>query len=298
MKKQFLLSAFAALAAASAATAAEMFEKPVGERFAVAARELVDATFSARVVKGASLEAYPAYSNLMTLASCVHHALPAGTRFPQAGFQFFGSDGKRLKTAWLTQGSVWIWSSEPRAYRHSAYVPEGATAAQLCVLRMEKTNEVEVADVKIRRLDGFAQPTRNVNPDFDYGLFNTSGYSFMGSARARVDADGRAWFDLLQGSCYPDAVPVNGGEELEIRFRGRSPTWLHWYVCFYSNYADVGDLHKNKKFYVLDVNNKKHQGVRVETLQVPPDATWMRVYFQPVGEIHDLRIVPHGKEAK
>ena len=41
MKKQFLLSAFAALAAASAATAAEMFEMPVGERFAVAARELV-----------------------------------------------------------------------------------------------------------------------------------------------------------------------------------------------------------------------------------------------------------------
>ncbi len=297
MNKIFLLSAFAALAA-SVAPAAEMFEKPVGERVAVAGRELLDATFSARVAKGASLEAYPAYSNLMTLAACTPHVVPQGTRFPQVCFRFFGSDGKRLKTAWLTQGVVLVWSSERRAYRHSAYVPEGATAAQLCVLRMEKTNEVEVADVKVERLDGFAQPTRNINPNFDYGLFNTSGYAFMGSARARVDGDGRNWFDLLQGSCYPDAVPVKGGEELEIRFRGASPTWLHWYVCFYSSYADVGSLGKNRKFYVLDVNNKKHQGERVETLQAPPDATWMRVYFQPLGEIRDLRIVSRGKEAK
>lgn len=280
------------------AFAAERFEQPVGDRMAVAGRERLDATFAARVLKGAAIETCPQYSNLLTVAVCNPQAFPAGTRFPQVQFLFFGADGRRVAAPWLTQGSVLIWTTARKAYRHSAYVPEGAVQAQLCVLRLEQANEVEVADVRIRRLDGFAQPTRNVNPMFDYGLFNTSGYTFMGSARARTDAEGRNWFDLLQGSCYPDAFPVNGGEELEIRFHGKSPTWLHWYVCFYPTYADVGNLNRNRKFFVLDANNQAHRDERVETLQVPRDATWMRVYFQPVGELHDLRIVGRGKGAK
>ena len=42
--------------------------------------------------------------------------------------------------------------------------------------------------------------------------------------------------------------------------------------------------------------NKSHRPERVKRLKVPADATWARVYFQPSGEIHDLRITGVASE--
>ena len=35
-----------------------------------------------------------------------------------------------------------------------------------------------------------------------------------------------------------------------------------------------------------------------EAFEVPADATWARVYFQPIGKIEDFRVVSEGKEAR
>lgn len=271
---------------------------PVGEKLEVAPRERLEMSFSARVTKGACLESCPLYSNLLTVAACNVTLFPAGTRFPRVGAQFFGADGKPLKDVWLCQSPVLVWCSEKRSYRFACFAPEGAARMQLRLLLGEKTNEVEVTDFKLVRRDPFADSPRNVNPAFDFGLFNASGYTFMGSARWRVTPEGANWFDLRQGSCYPDAFPVRGGEELEVRFHGASPTWLHCYICFYSDWKDVGNLNKNRKSFKLDVHNKRHSPERVECFDVPADAVWARVYFQPTGEIRDLRVTGRQKEAK
>ena len=269
-----------------------------GEKLEVAPRERLEMSFSARVSKGASIETCPLYSNLMTVAACNVSLFPEGTRFPRIGARFFGTDGKPLKATWLCQGPVLIWSSERRPYRFSCFAPEDAAQMQLLLHLGEKANDVEVENFTLVRKDPFADSLRNVNPNFDFGLFNASGYSFMGSARWRVTPEGANWFDLGQGSCYPDAFPVRGGEELEVRFHGASRTWLHCYICFYSAWGDVGNLQKNKKFFILDVHNKRHSPERVERFDVPQDATWARVYFQPNGELRDLRISGRQKEAR
>ena len=284
------------LLSAPVAYAGNLFETFVGEAEDVSPGELLDISFVARSVAGASIETRPDCSNLLTVASCIWRAAPEGARFPAITVKFFKADAKPLKPIWVTQGRVLVWSKQPQAFRHSVYVPDGAVRAQLCIERMEKENAVEVLDISFRHLDGFAQPTRNINPFFDYGLFNSSGYTFMGSPRWRVDADGCNWFDLLQGSCYPDPFPVKGDEEIEIRFRGDSPTWLHCYVCFYPEWKDVGSLNMNKVFFILQTGNKSHRPERVKRLKVPADATWARVYFQPSGEIHDLRITGVASE--
>ena len=291
------LASVALLLAAVPAVAAEP-ARLVGEKFCVAPRERLDMTFTARVAKGASIETRPLYSNLMTVAACNVSLFPKGNRFSRVGARFFGADGKALKETWLCQSPVLIWSSEPRRYRFSCFAPEGAERMQLRLLCGEKENDVEVNDIRLVRSDPFSAPIRNINPNLDFGLFNSSGYSFMGSARWRVAPDGANWFDLLQGSCYPDAFPVRGGEELEVRFHGASPTWLRFYVCFYSSWDDVGDVKKNKKSFILDVHNESHSPERVESFDVPPDAKWARIYFQPSGEIRDLRIVGRQKEGR
>lgn len=293
---KFLAGGNVALMLAAAPVVAAEPARLVGEKFCVAPRERLDMTFTARVAKGASIETYPLYSNLMTVAACNVSLFPKGTRFARVGARFFGADGKALKETWLCQSPVLIWSSEPRRYRFSCFAPEGAERMQLRLLCGEKENDVEVNDIRLVRSDPFSAPVRNINPNLDFGLFNSSGYSFMGSARWRVAPDGANWFDLLQGSCYPDAFPVRGGEELEVRFHGASPTWLRFYVCFYSSWDDVGDVKKNKKSFILDVHNESHSPERVESFDVPPDAKWARIYFQPSGEIRDLRIVGRQKE--
>lgn len=297
MKRLIVLVSFA-LAMGLAAFGAQEFRVPQGEKFGVKGGELVDITFRARVTKGASIENCPLYSSLITLAACNFSALPAGGRLPRVDVCFYRADGKSAYTTWLCQGAVTVWSSDWRSYRHSVFAPADAVTAQVSVARMEPTNAVEVADLKVVHRDPFKEPTRNINPFFDYGLFNGSGYSFMGATRWRVTPEGRNWFDLAQGSCYPDAFPVKGGEKLEIRFHGDSPTWLHCYVCFYPKYTDVGNLNMNKKFFVLDVHNKSHHPERIEKVDVPPDATWARVYIQSTGKIEDFRVIPVGKEGK
>lgn len=295
MMKQEMLALVAL--ACLATFGAQEYRVPFGEAFAVKERELVDITFSARVAKGASLEAMPDWQPMMTLAACSPYVLPEGWRFASVDLTFADAAGKGIAIPWVTQGPVHIWSREWRAYRHAAYVPDGAAKARVSVFRREKGNEIEIKDLKIVRRDPFKEPSRTVNPDIDFGLFNTSGYSFMGAARWRTTPEGKNWFDLLQGSCYPDPFPVKGGEKLAIRFHGDSPTWLHCYVCFYPAFKDVGKLDMNRKFFVLDVHNKSHHPERVEKVEVPADATWARVYFQPIGKIEDFRVVSEGKEA-
>lgn len=270
--------------------------QPFGEMEPVKAGELLKVDFRASVVAGASVESNPAAATLLTLGACVAHPLPAGARFPRVRVRFCRADGRTaLKETWLVQGEVMVYSQTPTAFRHAVYVPDGASFAQLVVDLQEKGNAVAVSDIVYAHADGLAEPTRNINPSFDFGLYNASGYSFMGSPRWRVAADGTNWFDLREGSCYPDPFPVVGGEELEIRFRGDSPTWLHCYVCFYEDWSKVGDLNRNKKFFVLDVHNARHRRERVERFDVPLSATWARVYFQPTGEIRDLRVTGRRK---
>lgn len=277
---------------------AQEYRVPFGEAFEVKEREFVDITFRARVAKGASLEAMPDFQSMMTLAACSPYVLPDGSRFASVDLTFSDAAGKGIQIPWVTQGPVHIWSREWREYRHAAYAPDGATKARVSIFRREKGNEIEIKDLKVVRRDSFKEPSRTINPNIDFGLFNTSGYSFMGAARWRTTPEGKNWFDLLQGSCYPDPFPVKGGEKLAIRFHGDSPTWLHCYVCFYPAFKDVGKLDMNKKFFVLDVHNKRHHPERVEKVEVPADATWARVYFQPIGKIEDFRVVADGKEAK
>ena len=281
-----------------AAFGAQEWRVPFGEAFAVKERELVEISFRARVTKGSCIEAMPDFGSMMTLAACSPYPLPVGRRFASVDLTFADADGKSVQIPWVTQGPVHVWSSAWREYRHAAYVPEGAASARVSVFRREKENAVEIEDLKVVRKDPFGEPTRSINPYLDFGLFNTSGYSFIGAARWRTTSEGKNWFDLLQGSCYPDPFPVKGGEKLEIRFRGDSPTWLHCYVCFYPEFKDVGNLNMNKKFFVLDVHNKRHHPERVEKIEVPANATWARVYFQPLGKIEDFRVIPAAGEER
>ena len=281
----------ALMGAACAAVAVEDYRVTVGDPVEVRARERVDVAFRARAAKGACLEGCPDFRNAMTLVACSPHWMPAGSRFASVALKFFGADGKAIAQSWVTQGAVLVWSRAWRAYRHSAYAPDGATRAQLCVIRREKGNEVEIDGLTFARADPFQAPVRSLNPQLDYGPFNTSGYSFMGSARWRTTPEGKNWLDLLQGSCYPDPFPVKGGERLAIRFHGESPAWLHCFVCFYESYGEAGSLTKNRNSFVLDVHNERHRPERVERVVVPPDATWARVYFQPQGKIEDFRVV-------
>lgn len=279
------------------ALGAKDYPKALG-RFPVRERQRADFAFKARISAGASIEAYPAYSNLLTVAACNWSVFPSGTAFPCIGARFYGADGKMLPAIWVTSGTALLWTTRMRDYRYSVIVPDGATTVELVASLREKGNAVEVKDVTCTLADPFASASRTTNPNLDYGLYNASGYSFMGSTRWRMTPDGRNWFDLMQGSCYPDPFPVKGGETIELRFRGDSPTWLHCYVCFYPAWKDVGNLNMNKKFFVLDVHNKRRRPERVERFDVPADATWARVYFQPLGEIHDFRVTAVGKESK
>lgn len=265
------------------------FESGVA-KFPVKARMRADFSFTAQITEGLSVEQNPAFRDLLTLAACGSHFLPVSMRFPQVSVRFYAEEEKPLKEIWVTHGTITLYSNQRKFYRYSAIVPDGAVAAELLLRRMRKENQVKISKVKMTLADPFHSASRTTNPTFDYGLYNSSGYSFMGSARWRMTPEGENWFDLAQGSCYPDPFPVRGGEKLELRFRGDSPTWLHGYICFYSKWDEVGNLNMNKKMFILDVHNKRHHPERVERFDVPQYATWARVYFQPTGEIRDFRV--------
>ena len=66
------------LLSASGAYADNLFETLVGEAEDVSPGELLDISFVARSVAGASIETRPDCSNLLTVASCIWRAAPEG----------------------------------------------------------------------------------------------------------------------------------------------------------------------------------------------------------------------------
>ena len=77
------------LLSASGACAGNLFETLVGEAKDVSPGELLDISFVARSVAGASIETRPDCSNLLTVASCIWRAAPEGARFPAITVKFF-----------------------------------------------------------------------------------------------------------------------------------------------------------------------------------------------------------------
>ena len=112
-----------------------------------------------------------------------------------------------------------------REYGEEFYTPDDAATAEAVFRNANREDTLSVRDVRFREITG--APTRNINPDFQLGTENYSGWNMVSGGELKPDPDRPEKIRLVLGTPYrtggvrSDGIPVSPGEDLRFEFKAK-----------------------------------------------------------------------------
>ncbi len=127
--------------------------------------------------------------------------------------EFYDKNGKRIARSFSLFWNV-VFRGAWNRYEEIFYPPPGAVA--FSVIFTNNANPDNVMLVDDLKLETAEEGTLNINPEFNCGKYNFSGYNYVKNVKIVEYAKGKFALDNRNGWCIMDPVPVTPGVEYEI----------------------------------------------------------------------------------